>query len=313
MGDILALEADVRIAVLIPCLNEEATIGKVVQDFGRELPHADIYVFDNRSVDRTAEEATLAGAFVMQENRRGKGYVVQAMFQNIEADIYVLVDGDDTYPAESVHDLIAPVLRGEADMVVGSRLAQGAISEFRYLNWFGNKLYIYIINLIFGTSLTDILSGFRAFNRRLVKGVPLFVKGFDIEAELTIKALQRGYQIAEVPVDLRSRPVGSYSKLHRFRDGWQILRTVFALFRDYKPLTFFGASGLVLTALGLVLGVVVIREYLATGFVHQLPAVILSAVLIIGGMLSIIVGLVLHTLDRRFQELEYYLRVLTRR
>ena len=301
-----------KVAVLVPCLNEERTIGKVVRDFRQELPEADIYVFDNGSSDRTVEEAKRSGAIVMHERRRGKGYVVQSMFQEVDADVYVLVDGDDTYPAQKVHELIAPVSNGEGDMVVGSRLAPQADSQFRSLNWFGNKFYLYIINAIFSTSLTDILSGFRAFNRSLVKGVPLFVKGFDIEAELTIKALQRGYQITEIPVNLRARPEGSHSKIQVWRDGWQILRTILALFRDYKPFTFFGGSALVLTTVGLLLGLDAVRDYLATGLVlHGLKA-ILAAGLVVGGMVSLVIGLVLHTVNRRFQELEYYLRLLVR-
>ena len=305
-----AAQANPRIVVLIPCLNEEATIGKVVRDFQHELPDAQIYVIDNASMDRTAEEATSAGALVLRETRRGKGFVVQTMFQKVDADIYVLVDGDDTYPAERVHDLIAPIVRGEADMVVGSRLARRTNSEFRPMNRLGNQLYLHLINLIFRTSLTDILSGLRAANRRLVKEVPLVVSGFDIEAELTIKALERGYRISEIPVDLRSRPEGSFSKIHKLRDGWQILRTILALFRDYEPFTFFGAPAVLLMILAGVLGLGPVKEMAATGSLLRLPSLVLSAGLFVLGMLSLVVGLVLHTINRRFREMEYYLRLL---
>jgi len=305
-------EPECRIAVLVPCLNEESTIAKVVSDFKRQLPAAEIYVYDNGSKDRTVQEATLAQAIVRHESRRGKGAVVQAMFQQVDADVYVLVDGDDTYPAERVHDLIAPILAREADMVVGSRLMREANSEFRSLNWFGNKVYLYLISTFFRTILTDMLSGFRALNRTLVKGVPLFVRGFDIETELTIKALERGYRITEIPVALRARPKGSYSKIRVVQDGLLILRTIMALFRDYKPLTFFGSATLVLTACGMLIGWSAISEYLATGLIHHGLRALFAGILIAGAMLSLVIGVVLHAVSRRFQELEYYLRLLIR-
>jgi glycosyltransferase involved in cell wall biosynthesis len=301
-----------KVAVLIPCLNEEKTIGKVVRDFRSSLPEAEVYVFDNASVDRTAEEAREAGALVFSESRRGKGFVVQAMFQRVDADVYILVDGDDTYPAVKARELIAPILSGEADMVVGSRLARGTSSEFRYVNWFGNKIFLHMINSVFRTSLTDILSGFRAMNKGAMRGIPLFVRGFDIEAELVVKALQRGYRIVEVPVDLRPRPQGSYSKVRAFRDGWQILSTILALMRDYKPFTFFGSIALPPLALGLVLATRVLQEYPVTGLAHQLPSIVIAMGLLFAALMSMSVGLVLHTVDRRFQEMEYYLRLLVR-
>jgi len=300
------------VAVLIPCLNEEKTIGKVVRDFRSHLPEAEVYVFDNASVDRTVEKARQAGALVLSENRRGKGLVVQAMFQRVDADIYVLVDGDDTYPAEKARELVAPILSGEADKVVGSLLARGANSEFRYLNWFGNKIFLHLINSVFRTSLTDILSGFRAMNKSTVRGIPLFVRGFDIEAELVVKALQRGYRIVEIPVDLRPRPEGSYSKIRAFRDGWQILSTILSLMRDYKPFTFFGSIALPPLALGLILAIRILQAYPVTGLAHQLPTMILALGLLLAALISMGVGLVLHTVDRRFQEMEYYLKLLVR-
>ena len=207
-----------RIAVLIPCLNEEKTIGKVVRDFRRELPEAAIYVFDNASNDATSQQAQQAGAAVRFENRRGKGFVVQSMFQRVEADIYIMVDGDDTYPAAEVHRLIEPVIQGKCDMAVGSRLLS-AESSFRLLNRLGNEFFLSVINSIFGTRLTDVLSGYRVMSRSFVKGLPLFVTGFEVEVELTIKALVRGFQIREEATALRDRPAGSHSKLRKFRDG----------------------------------------------------------------------------------------------
>ena len=305
-------DENTRVAVLIPCLDEEKTIGKVVRDFRSTLPEAEVYVFDNASADRTVEEAREAGALVFSERRRGKGFVVQAMFQRVDADIYILVDGDDTYPAEKAPELIAPILSGEADMVVGSRLARGTSSEFRHLNWFGNKIFLHLINSVFRTSLTDILSGFRAMNKSTVRGIPLFVRGFDIEAELVVKALQRGYRIVEIPVDLRPRPEGSYSKIRAFRDGWQILSTILSLMRDYKPFTFFGSIALPPLALGLILAIRILQAYPVTGLAHQLPTMILALGLLLAALISMGVGLVLHTVDRRFQEMEYYLKLLVR-
>jgi len=296
------------IAVLIPCLNEEKTIKQVVQQFKTELPGAKIYVVDNDSSDNSVSEAQEAGAILMTEKRRGKGFVVQTMFEKIDSDIYVIVDGDGTYPASKVHDLITPVGDDEADMVVGSRMTETR-SIFHPLNRLGNKFYQYVINFIFGTRLTDILSGYRCFNRKFVKGLPLFVTGFEVETELTIKALQRGYRIAEVPVALRPRPEGSQSKIRIVHDGVKILWTILALFRDYKPLTFFGGLGALLILLGLIPGGVAIYEFLETGLVLRFPSAILAVGIILSGMLLIVVGLILHTINRRFQELEYYIRL----
>jgi glycosyltransferase involved in cell wall biosynthesis len=297
------------IAVLVPCLNEEKTIKGVVQEFRAELPSAKIFVVDNDSTDNSVAEAQEAGAIVMTEKRRGKGFVVQTMFQKIDSDIYVIVDGDGTYPASKVHDLITPVRDDEADMVVGSRMTETR-SIFHPLNRLGNKFYQYVINFIFGTRLTDILSGYRCFNRNFVKGLPLFVTGFEVETELTIKALQRGYRIAELPVALRPRPEGSHSKIRIVHDGVKILWTILALFRDYKPLTFFGGLGALLILVGLIPGGVAIYEFLETGLVLRFPSAILSVGTILSGMLLIVVGLILHTINRRFQELEYYIRLV---
>jgi glycosyltransferase involved in cell wall biosynthesis len=297
-----------KIAVIIPCLNEERTIDKVVKDFRSELPDAQIHVFDNASTDATRQVAEDAGAVVHAENRRGKGYVVQSMFRSIDADIYVMVDGDDTYPAEAVHDLIRDVASGEADMAVGSRfLAPG--SAFRTLNRAGNHLFLHAINYIFGTRLTDVLSGYRAMNRRFVKGLPLFVTGFEVEVEMTIKALERGFRLSERPARLRDRPAGSHSKLRKFRDGYRILWTIFALMRDYKPLTTFGTLGGLVALSGLLPGIAVIQEFLSTGQVLRLPSAVLAVGLVMTGVLGMGAGLVLHTVNRRFQELDHLVRL----
>lgn len=302
--------AEPVIAVLIPCLNEGKTIAKVVRDFKTALPQAEIVVFDNDSIDQTVREARNAGAVVMSEKRRGKGFVVQSMFQQVEADIFVLVDGDDTYPADKVQSLIKPILSKEADMTVGSRIARESNSEFHPVNLFGNRFYQLVVNTIFGTDLTDILSGYRCLSRRLVKGLPIFVTGFEVEAELTIKSLERGYRISEIPIDLRSRPEGSHSKIRILRDGLRILWTIFALFRDYKPLTFFGFLGLIFIILGFIPGFIVIYEYLMTGLVLRFPSAILAVGLVLSGILLTFIGVLLHTINRRVQELEYYIRLL---
>lgn len=299
-----------RIALLIPCYNEELTVADVVTQMRAELPEADVYVFDNNSTDRTAERAREAGAHVLTERRQGKGYVVQSMFRRVEADCYVMVDGDGTYPPAAIHDLVAPVLAGDADMVVGSRLHARSQSQFRHVNRWGNRLVLLTLNSIFGVRLTDILSGYRAFSRAFVKGLPLFGGGFEIETELTIKAVERGYRIVEVPIDLVHRPEGSHSKIQFFRDGLLILNTMLALFRDYKPLTFFGAAGLLLIALALVPGALVVYEFVQTGLVPRLPSAVLAVGLALCGLLSITVGLVLHSIARRSQEFEYQMRLL---
>jgi len=296
-----------RIAVLIPCYNEGLTIAHVVRQFRAQLPAADIYVFDNNSTDSTVVEAEAAGAIVARETRQGKGYVVQSMFQQVDADVYVIVDGDGTYPASEVHKLLAPVLEGDADMVIGSRLHSHSQSQFHPLNRFGNRLFLRILSGSFKVKITDLLSGYRAFSRSFVKSVPLFGGGFETETELTIKALQRGYRIVEVPVDLGVRPEGSFSKIRIGHDGFRILNMFLALFRDYKPLTFFGAVGLFLVLLGVL---AVVLEFFQIGVLRPLPAALLAAVLVIAGLLGITIGLVLHTNVRRSQELDHQLRVL---
>jgi len=298
-----------RIAILIPCYNEEGTIGKVVRDFRAEVPDADIYVYDNNSNDATVEQARMAGALIGYERRQGKGFVVQSMFSQVEADVYVMVDGDATYPPGDVHKLIQPILDGDADMVVGSRLMKTSESEFRLLNRVGNSFFFKVINLTFKVRLSDVLSGYRAFSRDFVKNIPAFGGGFETEVELTIKALARGYRISEVPVRLTSRPEGSVSKIRIVSDGFVILNTILTLFRDYKPLTFFGGIGLIFVLFGGVPGAILLVEFIKTGAAHNLPAAIMAVGLVLSGMLLLMVGLVLHTITRRFQELEYQLKI----
>ena len=299
-----------KIAILIPCYNEELTVGQVVRDFRKQLPDADIYVFDNNSSDRTVEVARDAGARVAFEPRQGKGYVVQSMFREVDADIYVMVDGDDTYPPAEVHKLIAPVAAGEADMAVGSRFTSRSESEIRGLNRLGNRFFLNTINFIFKVNLSDILSGYRVFSRKFVKNIPIFGGGFETETELTIKALAHGYRIVERPVDLKARPEGSFSKIRVMQDGFLILNSILTLFRDYKPLTFFGLIGGLLVLIGLVPGTVVIVEFIKTGLVPRLPSAVLAVGLVLSGLLAMVVGIVLHTIARRFQELDHQLKIL---
>jgi glycosyltransferase involved in cell wall biosynthesis len=300
----------VKIAVLIPCYNEELTVGNVVNSFRSELPAAQIYVFDNNSTDRTVELARAAGATVVHESRQGKGFVVQAMFRRVDADVYVMVDGDGTYPAKEVRSLIDPIISGQADMVVGSRLHSGTASEFRSMNRWANRLVLALLNSMFRTRLTDILSGFRAFNRRFVKTLPLFGGGFEIETELTIKAVARGFRIIEIPTTLTARPEGSHSKIKFWRDGLVILNTLLALFRDYKPLTFFGTAGLTLIFVSAAGGLALLLESYWHNGPSRTTLAVAALVVFLSGLLSLAVGLVLHSIARRSQEFDYQIQVL---
>ena len=299
-----------RVAVLIPCYNEELTVAQVVRDFKAQLPDAAIYVFDNNSTDQTVQRAREAGAIIGREPRQGKGFVLRSMFRQIDADIYVMVDGDGTYPPEKVHDLIGPVLRGEADVVVGSRLLGPSISGFKPLNLMGNKLLRLCLNVLFRVHVTDLLSGYRAMHRRVVKGLPFLSCGFESETELTVKCLQRGYRMLEIPVRLASRPAGSVSKISVARDGLLILNTIVSLVRDYKPLTAFGTVGGVLVVCGLIPGAMVIREFMATGMVARFPSAVLAVGLVLTGLLVAFAGLMLHSIARHFQELDYQMQEL---
>ena len=301
-----------RIAVLIPCLNEELMVATVVKDFRRELPEAEIWVVDNGSTDNTTAVATAAGAQVLREPRTGKGFALRIAFRDIDADVYVMVDGDDTYPAESVGALLEPALTGQADMVVGSRTMAGTSSQFRRLNRLGNRLFPAFLRFLLRIQLTDLLSGFRVMTRDFVLGVPITARNFEIEAELTVKAVERNYRIVEVPIDLRARPDGSFSKLSPLHDGRRILWAIVLLFRDYRPMAFFGGLGLTLMLVGLVPGFVVISEFLETGLVPRFPSAILAVALELSGMLSFGVGLILSAVSRRFQELEAKIELLIR-
>lgn len=301
------INSDISIAILIPCYNEEKTIGKVIEDFRSELPQAKIYVFDNNSTDQTAAIAREKGALVFREKRQGKGFVVSSMFTKVDADIYVMVDGDDTYPAQAVHGLIDPIRLDRADMTVGTRLETFSSKAFRPLHIFGNNLVIALVNGLFKSHLSDIMSGYRAFSRDLVKNLPLISKGFEVETQMVIQSLYYGYKIEEVGIEYRERPEGSFSKLNTYRDGFKVIVTIFNIAKAYRPLLFFGSIGLVLTVLGLGLGFVPVIEFFRTGYVTHFPTAILATGLIIVAILFLAMGLILDTLNFRLKEIHYRL------
>jgi len=299
-----------RVAVVIPCFNEEPTIAKVIEDFRRELPAADIYVFDNLSTDRTAAVASAAGARVCKVKLRGKGQVVARMMEVVPADIHVMVDGDDTYPADRVGDLIGPLLNEEADMVVGARLAEFTGEAFRPLHVMGNRLVRGLINAIFRCRLTDILSGYRAYTAELARNVPVTAVGFEVETELTLQTLYHGFVIHEVQVPYRQRPEGSTSKLRTFRDGLRVLWTIFNVFRSVKPLTFFGLLALGLGALGILCGLPAVYEYFTEPghAVKRFPLLFVGVGLVILSFLSAAVGVLLHAMNVRLKEITSLMR-----
>lgn len=289
-----------KVAVLIPCYNEAVTIGKVVDDFKRVLPDADIYVYDNNSKDDTAAIAEDHGAIVRTEPRQGKGNVVRQMFREIDADYYIMVDGDDTYPAEAAPRLLEPLMNDAADMTVGDRLSNGTYGEEndRAFHGFGNNLVRWLIKVIYGYAFDDVMTGYRAFNRIFVKTMPVLSEGFQIETELSIHAVDKRFRITDVTIDYRDRPEGSYSKLSTFGDGAKVLRAIASLFKDHKPMAFFGWLALILIVLGLIAGIPVIAEYFQTGLVPRFPTAILAIALVICGALSFTAGIILDTVAK---------------
>lgn len=290
------------IAVAIPCYNEAVTIARVVQDFKAQLPGAEIYVFDNNSSDDSANLACEAGAVVLKVHQQGKGNVLQAIFDGIVADAIVLVDGDDTYLAEDVHRLLAPVLNGGVDMVVGNRLQSATDQNMRRLHHIGNKLIVGAINLMFGTRYRDILSGYRVFSRRFVENVPLLTPGFETETEMTLQALQEGMIIEEMPISYRSRPEDSHSKLNSFRDGYRIMMTAAILLRDHYPLRIFGLAALIFLLAALTL---LILLSLANRGILQLDNLMLLfgiGLLVPLSAMSFGLGLILNAVNTRFRQ-----------
>ena len=297
-----------KVAVLIPCYNEALTVERVVTAFRQSLPDADIYVYDNNSTDDTAALAKAAGAIVRPERQQGKGYVVRTMFAEIDADAFLMVDGDDTYPAEAAMALVGPVLAGRADMVVGDRLSNGTYGaeNKRAFHNFGNGLVRGCINALFHANITDVMSGYRAFSRRFVKNFPVMSGGFEIETELTLHALDKRFRVEQAEIDYRDRPEGSFSKLNTVKDGARVMKTLFTIFKDYRPFTFFSLLALLFFLLGLAAGVPVLVEFARTAFIEHVPLAILASALEIMALLSFTCGMMLDTIvkaDKRNYEL----------
>lgn len=297
--------------MLIPCYNEAQTIAKVVEDFRDALPEATIYVYDNNSTDDTAQLAAVAGAVVRREPRQGKGNVVRSMFRDIDAAYYLMVDGDDTYPAEAAAELLAPIAAGEADMTVGDRISNGAyaVENGRRFHGFGNNLVRALIRMLYGYSFEDVMTGYRAFSRTFVKTMPIMSEGFQIETEISVWAVDHRWRVTDVPIDYRDRPEGSQSKLSTYADGALVLAAIVSLFRDYRPMAFFGWVSFVFLVLGMVAGVPVIVEYFDTSYVTKLPSAVLAVALVICAVLSFVAGIILDSVaraNRRRWELDVY-------
>ena len=289
-----------RVAVLIPCYNESRTIEKVVRDFRRALPEAAIYVYDNNSSDGTAEIAENAGAIVRRERMQGKGNVIRRMFREIDADCYVMADGDDTYPAENAPELVRLVLEEQADMVVGDRLSSTYFTENkRPFHNVGNSLVRASINMLFRSEIKDIMTGYRAFSYAFVKTYPVLSRGFEIETDMSIHAINRNMLVRNVVIDYRDRPDGSVSKLNTYSDGAKVLLTIARLFKNYKPFAFFGVISLVLALLSAGFMVPVLSEFLTTGLVPRFPTLIVCAVTLLAALLLFISGLILSTLQEK--------------
>ena len=294
-------------AVLLPCYNGEPTIGKVVADFRTALPEADVYVYDNNSTDRTAEMALAAGAIVRKEPVQGKGNVIRRMFREVEADCYLMADGDDTYPAEQALQMVKPVLEEGVDMVIGDRLSSTYFEENKRLfHNNGNRVVRALIRHFWHSDIHDIMTGYRAFSRRFVKTFPVMSGSFEIETEMTIHALDKRFLLREVQVEYRDRPEGSVSKLNTISDGLSVLKTIFVLYKEYRPLRFFAWLALLLTVVAVVLVIPVLVEYFQTGLVPRFPTLFFSLFLLLGAMMSIFMGLcldVIVTKDRKNYEL----------
>jgi len=298
-----AAPAAARVVVVIPCHNEAETVGKVVADFRAALPDADVLVVDNASTDGTAELARAAGARVVSEPRPGKGFALLTGFRSgRDADYFLMVDGDDTYPAEEAPALLAAAEQG-ADMVIGTRLAAPDSGAFRTGHSLGNRLFIVLVRGLFGVRTQDLFSGYRVLTRRFLATAPLIAQGFEVEAELSLQAAAQRFRTAEVPIRYRARPASSPSKLQTYRDGTRILLAILTFFRDYRPLSFFGTLALGLLALSLAGGGVVVAEFLRTGLVPRLPLAVLSAALFILAALSMTCGVLLSSINRRAAEL----------
>lgn len=300
-----------KIAVLIPCYNEAITIEKVVKDYKSVLPEADIYVYDNNSSDGTDKIAKKAGAIVKYEYRQGKGNVIRTMFRDIDADCYLMIDGDDTYPKENAREMCELVLKGKADMVIGDRLSSTYFTENkRPFHNFGNKIVRFSINKLFKCQVKDIMTGYRAFSYDFVKGFPVLSKGFEIETEMTIHAVDKNYKLVEVPVTYRDRPEGSESKLSTYSDGFKVLKTIASLFKEYKPSAFFNIIAILFLIAGICIGLPAYIGYFKTGLVEKFPSLIVSCFSLMISLLFWVTGILLQVIVKKHKQLyELYLNL----
>ena len=292
-----------KIAVLIPCYNEEKTIGKVVQDFHSVLPEAKIYVYDNNSTDKTVKIAKKEGAIVRHEYRQGKGNVVRRMFRDIDAECYLMVDGDDTYSAKDAKKMSELILNDKADMVIGDRLSGNYFKENKRLfHNFGNKFVRFLINKLFHTHINDIMTGYRAFNKKFVKGFPVLSKGFEIETEMSIHAIDKNYHYVEVPIGYKDRKADSISKLNTYSDGIRVIKTIGILFKEYKPFLFFGLFALIFFILAMIFGTSVVIEFYETGLVPRFPTLIVASIFLVISLLLWVTGIILEVIAKKQKE-----------
>ena len=293
-----------KIAVLIPCYNESKTIEKVVKDYKKELPNADIYVYDNNSSDGTDEIAKNAGAIVKYEYKQGKCNVIRSMFKDIDADCYLMIDGDDTYSVVNAKEMCKYIIDGKADMVIGDRLSSTYFTENkRPFHNFGNKLVRWLINTLFKSNVKDIMTGYRAFNYEFVKTFPVLSKGFEIETEMTIHALDKNFLLKEIPIGYKDRPAGSVSKLNTYSDGFKVLKTIARLFKEYKPMIFFGIVSTLFFIISIIFATPVFIEYFKTGLVPRFPTLIFSGFLLIISMLMLVCGIILEVVVKKHRQL----------
>ena len=298
------MKNNAKIAVLIPCYNEAKTIKKVVEDYKKALPNADIYVYDNNSTDHTDEIARKAGAIVRYEYRQGKGNVIRSMFKDIDADCYLMIDGDDTYPASNAKEMCDLILDKKADMVIGDRLSSTYFAENkRPFHNFGNRFVRGLINFLFESNVRDIMTGYRAFSYDFVKTFPVLSKGFEIETEMTIHALDKNFLLKEVKVGYRDRPAGSVSKLNTYRDGFRVLKTIGRLFKEYKPTVFFSIISLLFLIISLAFGIPVFAEYFKTGLVPRYPTLIFSGFMLMIAIIMFACGLILEVVVKKNRQL----------
>lgn len=293
-----------KIAVLIPCYNESKTIEKVVKDYKAALPEADIYVYDNNSKDGTDEVARKAGAIVRYETKQGKGNVIRTMFRDIDADCYLMIDGDDTYPAENAREMCEYVLNDNVDMVIGDRLSSTYFQENkRPFHNLGNKMVRGLINKIFKNNINDIMTGYRAFSYKFAKTFPILSKGFEIETEMSIHAIDKNFTLKEIPVQYRDRPAGSVSKLNTYKDGARVLKTIATLFKEYKPSLFFNTISIFFYIIAILFAIPVFSEYFNTGLVPRFPTLIVACISLVIGLLLNVTSLILQIIVKKHRQL----------